>query len=90
MKKSETKLTPKEELDAIEAHLAGTLRRVQTPKGLTQRLRDRMRIPEVSVLAERITNWRFFFVVFGSIISGMLLVITVARAMFHLFGRRSA
>ena len=82
-------LPPVESLTDLEEQLAGTLRPVQTPRGLAQRLRERVRLAEPRRIAERISNWRFFFVVFSSVISGMLITITVARALFHLFGRRS-
>ncbi|MEW5939017.1 MAG: hypothetical protein AB1750_05105 [Chloroflexota bacterium] len=81
---------PETSLYELEAHLAGTLRPVQPPTGLVQRLRDRVRIPEPRLLAARLANWRHFFVVFGSVVSGMLVAITLARALFHLFGRKSA
>jgi hypothetical protein len=79
-----------ESLTDLEAHLAGTLRPVRPPSGLVHRLRERIRMPERRLIAERIANWRYFFVVFGSVISGMLVAVTLARALFHLFGRRSA
>jgi hypothetical protein len=78
-----------ESLTELEAHLAGTLRPVRPPSGLVQRLRDRVRLPGPRLLAERLSNWRHFFVVFGSVISGMLVTITLARALFHFLGRRS-
>jgi hypothetical protein len=89
MTRSKTTTPPEETLSDLEAHLAGTLRPVRPPKGLAQRLRDRVHMPEPRLIAERLTSWRFFFVAFGGVISGMLLIITVARALFHLFGRRS-
>ena len=78
-----------ESLSELEAHLAGTLRPVRPPSGLAHRLRERIRMPAPRLLAERIANWRYFFLVFSSVISGMLVAITLARAFFHLFGRRS-
>ena len=81
--------TPAETLTELEAHLAGTLKPVAPPRDFAQRLRARIRMPEPRLLAERIASWRFFFVAIGGVISAMLLVITVARALFHLSGRRS-
>lgn len=75
-------------LNEIEAHLAGTLRRVRPPSGMTQRLRDRVRLAEPRLVAERLANWRFYLLTIGGVISGMMLIITVARALFHLTGRR--
>jgi hypothetical protein len=72
----------------LEAHLAGTLKRVRPPSGLTQRMRDRVRLAEPRLLAARLSDWRFYFLTVGGVISGLLLIVTVARALFHLTGRR--
>lgn len=72
----------------LEAQLAGTLKRVRPPSDLTQRLRDRVRLPEPRLLAARLSDWRFYFLTVGGVVSGLLIVITVARALFHLTGRR--
>ena len=72
----------------IEAQLAGTLKRVRPPSGLTQRMRNRVRLPETRLLAERLRDWRFYLLTVGGVISGMLVIVTVARALFHLTGRR--
>lgn len=81
--------TPDETFTDLEAHLAGTLTRVTPPRGFSQRLRERIHMPEPRLIAERIASWRFFFVAVGGVMSAMVLVITVARALFHLVGRRS-
>ena len=80
---------PEETFTDLEAHLAGTLKPVAPPKGLSQRLRERVRLPEPRLLAQRIASWRFFFVIIGGFMSATVLIITVARALFHLTGRRS-
>lgn len=92
MPKRKTTQTQEENMDALEAHLAGTLKRV-TPSGdLVQRLRGRIQIqmPSRSDIALRLTDWRRLFFVFGGVMSGMLLLITLARAFFYLAGRKSA
>lgn len=89
MSPRKTPLPNEDSLNEIEAHLAGTLRPVRPPTGLVQRLRSRVRLPEPGLLARRIVSWRSFFLIFGGVISGMLLILTVARALFHLTGRRS-
>ena len=70
--------------DALEAHLAGTLKPVSPPRDLLQRLRDRIRFPAREVIVLRFQDWRRLFLVFGGVMSGLLLLITVARAFFHL------
>lgn len=77
-----------ESLADLEARLAGALKPVAPPNGLTRRLRERVRLPEPRLLAERIASWKFFFAAVGGTISGLLIAITLARALFHLFGRR--
>jgi len=79
---------PVEDLDALEAHLAGALKPVAPPSDLVQRLRDRIRLPARGAITLRFQDWRRLFVVFGGVMSVLLVLLTVARALFHLFGRR--
>ena len=88
MPRRKTTLPPTETLTDLETHLAGTLKRVAPPRGFSQRLRERVRLSEPRRIAEHIASWRFFFVAVGGTMSGMLIVLTVARALFHIFGRR--
>ncbi len=79
-----TTLEPEDELDALEAHLAGTLKPVSPPRDLIRRLRDRIRFPAREDIVLRIQDWRRLFLIFGGVMSGLLLLITIARAFFHL------
>ncbi|WKZ42209.1 MAG: hypothetical protein QY328_09165 [Anaerolineales bacterium] len=92
MPNRKTNQTQEENMDALEAHLAGTLKRVTPSSDLVQRLRGRIQIqmPSRSDIALRLTDWRRLFFVFGGVMSGMLLLITLARAFFYLAGRKSA
>ena len=87
MNKRQDESSP-ENLEHLEAHLAGTLRPVSPPKDFVQGLRDRIRLPEREVIVSRLRDWNRLFLVFGSVMSGMLIVITVARALYYLVGRR--
>jgi len=78
-----------ERLQALEDHLAGMLRPVAAPRGLVQRLRSRIHVPERSVIVDRLHDWQRLIWVLGGVISGGLVVLTVARAIFHLVGRRN-
>ena len=80
--------TPEEDIQALEAHLAGTLKPVAPPKEIVQRLNRRMRMPNREEIRFRLSDWRRLFLVFGGVISGMLLFITLARAFYYLTGRR--
>jgi hypothetical protein len=73
---------------ALEAHLAGTLRPVTPPREVVQRLRERIHFPPSEEIVSRFRNWRRMFVVFGSVMSGMLMIITIARALYYLVGRK--
>jgi hypothetical protein len=87
MSKRQEKLSP-ENLESLEAHLAGTLRPVAPSKDFVQRLRDRIRLPERDVIVSRLRDWNRLFLVFGSVMSGMVIIITIARALYYLFGQR--
>jgi hypothetical protein len=80
--------TPEEDIQFLEAHLAGTLKPVAPPRKIIQRLNMRMRMPNREEINLRFSDWRRLVVVFGGVISGMLLLITVARALYYLAGRR--
>ena len=88
MTKRMKNLTSAEDLDVLEAHLAGTLKLVTPPMDIVQRLRERVQMPDRNEIALRLTDWRRLFIVFGGVISGMLLLITLARAFYYLTGRK--
>ncbi len=81
--------TPETELDELEAHLAGTLRRVTPPREVVKRLRTRIRFPQPHEIASQLrTEWMKLWLVFGGVMSGFLVIITIARAFFYFVGRR--
>lgn len=75
------------QLDELEAHLAGTLRHVTPPTDLVQRLRARIRFPQPREMRSRIGDWNRLFVIYGGVMSGMLVIITIARALFYFYRR---
>jgi len=72
----------------LESRLSGTLKPIEPPSDIVQRLRDRIRFPSPEEIQVRLGDWRRMILVFGGVMSGLLVVITVARAFFHLFGRK--
>lgn len=77
-----------DQLIALEAHLAGILRPVTPPIDVVQRLRERIRFPQPDEIVSRLRDWQRMFVVFGGVMSGMLVILTVARAFYYLVGRK--
>ena len=77
-----------DQLNALEAHLAGTLKPETPPIDVVQRLRERVRFPQSEEIVSRLRDWQRMFVVFGGVMSGMLVIITVARAFYYLVGRK--
>ena len=72
--------TPEEDIQFLEAHLAGTLKPVTPSSEVVQRLRGRIQM--------HLTDWRRMFLVFGGVMSGMLVIVTLARAFYYLAGRK--
>mgnify|MGYP001767159718 FL=1 len=89
MSRSKATTPPDDILLDLEARLAGTLKPVQPSRDMVQRLRTRLRFPARQEIVSRLADWKRMFLVFGGVMSGMLIVITLARAFFYLFGRRS-
>ena len=81
-------LLSEDQVMALEAHLAGTLKPVTPPLEVVQRLRERIHFPPPKEIVSRFRDWRRMFFVFGSVMSGMLMIITVARALYYLVGRK--
>jgi hypothetical protein len=80
--------TPEEDIQFLEAHLAGTLKPVAPSKEIVHRLSTRIRMPNRERTTLYFPDWSRLFLVFGGVISGMLLFITLARAFYYLTGRR--
>jgi len=72
----------------LEERLAGTLKPIRPSNDVVQRLRERIRFPVREEITSRLADWKRMFLVFGGVMSGLLAVITVARAFFYLVGRR--
>ncbi len=78
----------KEHIGALEARLAGALQPVRPPREVVHRLRGRIRLPKPRLIARRLSDWEFVLIVTGSVMSVAVVILTAARALFHLFGRR--
>lgn len=78
------------DLQTLESHLSQTLKRVSPPSGLVERLRGRVQMPSRSEIRLRLKDWRTLLFAFGGVMSGMLLLVTLARAFYYLVGRRDA
>lgn len=87
MARSKTTLSD-DQLNALENHLAGTLRRVTPPTQVVNRLRERIHFPQSEVIVLRIRDWRKMFFVLGGVMSGLLALITLARAFYYLIARK--
>ena len=84
-----SKTLSNEQIDALEAHLAGILRPVTPPLEVVQRLRERVQsLPAQEFVSRLRGDWQRMFVVLGGVMSGMLVMLTVARALYYLVGRR--
>ena len=80
--------TPEEDIQVLEAHLAGTLKPVAPSKEIVQRVNMRIQMPNREKVTIHFPDWSRLFLVFGGVISGMLLFISLARAFYYLTGRR--
>ena len=72
----------------LEDRLAGVLKPIRTSNDVVQRLRERIHFPMRDEITSRLLDWKRMFLVFGSVMSGLLVAITVARAFFYLVGRK--
>ena len=73
------------QLFELEAHLAGTLKPVTPPNDLVQRLRERIHFPQPQEIRSRFKDWNRLFLIYGGVMSGLLVLITIARAFFYFY-----
>ena len=76
------------QLFALEEHLAGTLKPITPPSELVVRMRNRIRMPQRHEIVSRIDEWQRLLLVFGGVMSGFVIVVTIARAFFYFLGRK--
>ena len=77
------------QIDAIEGRLAGTLRPVEPPGDFVQRLRGHIHLPERTQIVLRLREWQRLGLAVGAVLSGTVVVLTFARAIYQLLWRRS-
>jgi hypothetical protein len=89
MKKIKFETTQVEDqLFALEEYLAGALKPITPSRETVTRLRERIRFPQSKEIVWRLGNWRRLFLVYGGVMSGLLVMITIARALFYFVGKR--
>ena len=79
--------TQEPDLHSLETHLSRTLKRVPPPSGMIERLRSRVQMPTRSEITLKLSDWRRLFFVFGGVISGMLILVTLARMFYYIVAR---
>ena len=77
-----------DQVSVLEQHLAGTLQRVVPPTEVVQRLREQIHFPKSREIVSRLYDWQRMWFVLGGGMSGMIALITVARAFYYFFGRK--
>ncbi|MGB8981666.1 MAG: hypothetical protein WCC12_07295 [Anaerolineales bacterium] len=76
------------QLYALEAHLAGTLKPVTPPREVVQRLRQRINSAQTRRIVSSLRDWQTMFVVFGGVMSSLLALITIGRALYYFVGKK--
>lgn len=76
------------QLSALESHLAGTLKPVTPPREVVQRLRQRINSAQARRIVSNLRDWQTMFVVFGGVMSSLLALITIGRALYYFVGKK--
>nr|BAL54365.1 hypothetical protein HGMM_F14G08C15 [uncultured Chloroflexota bacterium] len=75
-------------LDDLEARLHRVLRPIPAPMERLERVRQRIRYSPPFVATHRLFEWEFWFIVIGSLVTLSILLLTLARALFYLLGKK--
>ena len=80
-------MSKSEDTNQIEAYLDNAMRSVRPPEDVMQRLRKKIGQLEPHVIAKRLSNWEFTLIIIGSVMSAAMVIVTIARALYYMFGR---
>jgi hypothetical protein len=77
-----------DQLYALEEHLAGTLKPITPPSELVVRMQNKIRMPQRQEIVSHFGDWQRLFLIFGGVMSGFVVMVTIARAFFYFVGRK--
>ncbi len=75
-------------LDELEHQLKRALHPIPLPAEELERVRRRIRYISPVRVARGMFEWEFWFIVIGGLVTAFMLILTLARALFYLFGRK--
>ena len=88
MKRSRDTANKEAQLFALEDYLADALKPITPPSDLVLRMREQIWFPQREEIVFRLGGWKRLFLIYGGVMSGLLVTITVARALFYFLGKR--
>jgi hypothetical protein len=83
------KRTSEETLAEMEARLENTLQPIAPSSGFVTTLRKRVTMPSREIMVEKFGSYPQLFLAFASVMSASLVILTVARALYFFFYRKS-
>lgn len=75
-------------LEDLESRLQRALQPIALSAEHLQRVRRRIRYPSQVRAAQRMFEWEFWFIIIGGVLTTFMLILTLARALFYLFGKK--
>ncbi len=75
-------------LEDLESRLQRALQPIALSAEHLQRVRRRIRYPSQVRAAQRMFEWEFWFIIVGGVLTTFMLILTLARALFYLFGKK--
>ncbi len=75
-------------MDDLERQLKWALRPIPLPAEELERVRQRIRYTPSVRVARRMLEWEFWFIMVGGVVTAFILILTLARALFYLFGKK--
>lgn len=75
-------------LEDLESRLQRALQPIALSAEHLQRVRRRIRYPSQVRTAQRMFEWEFWFIIIGGVLTTFMLILTLARALFYLSGKK--
>ena len=78
---------PKIEMNDVEARLQAAFQPVRPSRDFAKHMKNRLKLAPPVVVAERMHNPNQMIIILGSVLSALVVIVTLGRALYYLSGR---
>ncbi len=78
------------QLESVEAQLQAAFKPVKPSREFVKTVEHRIKFSSPAVAIRRASNTNTLLIILGSVLSALVLIVTVSRALYYLMGKSSS